>query len=197
MLFKMIWVIRAFLYHLFFFKKLEFISYLGRPVFFTGLKNVTIHKRFRLYPGWRIEVLDSGTIEIAEDVSAGQGLHLVSVASSLKIGKGTVISSDVLITNSDHDYSEPGVPIYKQPMINKITEIGENCFIGSGAKLLAGTQLGYQCIVGANSVVKGVFPEYCVISGNPARIIKRYNTETHCWVKSSELSIEPVKNESN
>ncbi|WP_265348157.1 DapH/DapD/GlmU-related protein, partial [Enterobacter cloacae] len=74
------------------------------------------------------------------------------------------------------------VPIYQQPMNNKRTTIGENCFIGAGAKILAGTTLGKQCIVGANSVVKGDFPDYCVISGIPAKIIKKYDVESKRWL---------------
>ncbi|WP_428943476.1 acyltransferase [Pantoea sp. FN060301] len=182
MLFKLFWITRALVYKILLFKKLGFISYIGRPLFFTGLRRVSAGKRFRLYPHWRIEVLQHGSIKIGEDVSAGQGLHLVALATELRIGRGTVISTNVLITNSDHDYKELGVPIYKQPMINKVTKIGDNCFIGAGAKILAGTQLGNQCIVGANAVVKGNFPDFCVIAGNPARVIKRFDVESQRWL---------------
>lgn len=64
------------------------------------------------------------------------------------------------------------------------TEIGENCFIGYGAAIQAGTVLGRQCIVGANSVVRGEFPDYCVIVGAPARIVKRYNPVSGEWEKN-------------
>ncbi|URQ59609.1 acyltransferase [Pantoea alhagi] len=190
MLFKITWFLRAVLYKMFFFKKIGLISYVGKPIFFTGLKYVRIGKRFRLYPGWRIEVLHSGEIEIEEDVSAGQGLHLISLGSILQIGRGTVISTDVLITNSDHEYCQLDVPIYKQPMINKTTSIGENCFIGAGAKLLAGTKLGKQCIVGANTVIKGHYPDYCVIAGNPAKIVKRFDNDSKQWIHTSAYQSE-------
>ena len=41
--------------------------------------------------------------------------------------------------------------------------------------------LGKHCIVGSNSVVKGVFPDNCVIVGSPARIIKVFSEEKNCW----------------
>ena len=67
----------------------------------------------------------------------------------------------------------------------KETTIGENCFIGMGAAIMPGTVLGKQCVVGANSVVKGTFPDYCVIVGSPAKIVKKYNQHTQIWEKIS------------
>lgn len=179
---KLLWLLRNFIYKILFFKKIGTYSYIGKPIFFTGLNKVRVGNKFRLYPLWRFEVLESGSVTIEDDVSIGQFFHLVSVGSELIIRKGTVISADVLITNSDHRFTEIDVPVYQQPMNNKETVIGENCFIGAGAKILAGTKLGKQCIVGANSVVKGNFPDYCVISGIPAKIIKKYDAETNTWL---------------
>ena len=74
----------------------------------------------------------------------------------------------------------------EQPTIELNTKIGENCFIGFGVAIQAGTILGKQCIVGSNSVVRGTFPDYCVIVGAPARIVKRYNPETKLWQKTDK-----------
>ncbi|XTZ39828.1 acyltransferase [Salmonella enterica] len=178
---KFFWLLRYYIYKILFFKKLTGYGYLGKPLYFTGLNKVSIGSRFRLYPLWRFEVLHDGHVTIEDDVSVGQLFHLVSAGSELIIKKGTVISAEVLITNSDHQYKEINVPIYKQPMESRATIIGENCFIGAGAKILAGTTLGNQCIVGANSVVKGVFPDYCVIVGTPAKIIMKYDAEKKQW----------------
>lgn len=52
-----------------------------------------------------------------------------------------------------------------------------------------GTILGEQCIVGANAVVRGIFPDYCVIVGVPAKIIKRYNPSTKSWQKTNSKGI--------
>ena len=71
----------------------------------------------------------------------------------------------------------------EQKRIVKTTSVGKNCFIGFGACIQAGTVLGKQCIVGANSVVRGHYSDYSVIAGVPARVIKRYNAETQKWEK--------------
>jgi acetyltransferase-like isoleucine patch superfamily enzyme len=94
-----------------------------------------------------------------------------------------VISSNVLITNVDHEYYDIHKPILNQPRVEKSTIIVSRCFIGFGVVIQAGTRLGKHCVVGANSVIRGVFPDYCVIAGSPARIIKQYNLKTEKWGK--------------
>ena len=73
--------------------------------------------------------------------------------------------------------------ILVQDLLIKETRIGENSFIGFGAVIQAGTILGKQCIVGSNSVVRGIYPDYSVIVGNPRKVVKRYNIKTNEWEK--------------
>lgn len=122
----------------------------------------------------------SPKIEIGDYVSIEQRIHL-TCAENIKIGKGTCITSDVMITDIDHEYRVIDQCIQQQDLIVNPTIIGEGCFIGSGVKINAGTVLGKQCIVGANSVVRGTFPDYCVIVGAPAKIIKRYCFDSKQW----------------
>jgi len=122
-------------------------------------------------------------IIIGDNVSILQNCH-ITAADELSIGKETTISFGVSIQDTDHEYQQIDVNILQQPLLLKKTTIGDNCFIGSGAKILAGTVLGRQCIVGTNAVVRGEFPDYCVIVGIPAKIIKRYNPEAGLWKKT-------------
>jgi len=180
MLFKFFWAIRAVFYSLFF-GKIQFPSYIGKPVFLKGIKNIYLGKRVRIYPQIRLEVHgQSARIEIQDDVSIGQNVHITS-SSNLIIGKSSTILANVFITNIDHDYQDIGTHILKQKHIIKETRLGENCYIGIGACLQAGTILGNQCVVGANAVVRGIFPDYSVIVGVPARVVKRYNINSKLW----------------
>ncbi|MCQ4035098.1 acyltransferase [Kaistella montana] len=180
---KLFWGIRALCYAPFF-GKFGMPSYLGKPIFLKGIRNVFIGKKVRILPHLRMETQDDGTIEIEDDVVISQNVHITS-AGQLKIGKSSLILANVFITNIDHDYTEIGKHVVKQKIIVKETTIGENCFIGMGAAIMAGTVLGKQCIVGANSVVRGTFPDYCVIVGSPAKIVKKYNQQTQTWEKIS------------
>ena len=131
----------------------------------------------------RLEAVGNGRIEIGHHSSLEQGAHIIS-GENLYIGGNVTISYDVMITNIDHEYQEIDVHILRQPYLIKPTRIGDNCFIGSGAKIQAGTILGRQCIVGSNAVVRGTFPDYSVLVGVPARVVKRYNLESGCWQKT-------------
>lgn len=179
---KLFWGLRAVLYKVRF-GKILMPSYIGPPIFLYKEKNIYLGKKVRIYPGLRCECHNNGKVIIKDNVSIGQNLHITSSGNELIINKNTTISGNVFITNIDHDYKEVGKHILEQRYLEKKTIIGENCFIGYGVAIQAGTTLGKQCIVGAHSVVRGEFPDYSVIVGTPAKVIKKYNFETKMWEK--------------
>lgn len=183
---KLFWAARGILYKLSFGHFGSF-SYIGSPLYLRGRKKIYIGNKVRIYPGIRMETMEGGRIIIEADTSIGQNFHITASKENLVIGKGTSIAGNVYVTNIDHDYRKLGTHILKQPQIVSTTRIGENCFIGYGAAIQAGTVLGNQCIVGANAVVRGIFPDHCVIAGVPAKIIKKYNSNTGRWEKVSSV----------
>lgn len=183
MIFKIFWILRGLIYKPFFGCFL-LPSYIGKPTYIGGFKNIFIGKKVRIFPSARIEALgENGKILIGDNVAIAQNLHITS-ASNLVIGSNTTILQNVMITNIDHDYTQIGIHILDQPQLVKETHIGENCLIGFGAVIQAGTILGKQCIIGANSVVRGKFPDLCVIVGAPAKVIKRYDVKEQCWKRT-------------
>lgn len=59
------------------------------------------------------------------------------------------------------------------------TKIGHDCWIGRDATLLPGTELGCGVIVGAGAVVRGKIPDYAIVAGNPAKIVRlRFDAAT-------------------
>lgn len=186
MILKILWTIRYLAYS-FFLGKSGFPSYIGKPVFINRFNRLFIGKKVRIFPNCRIEIQDNcACIIIEDDTSIAQNFHIISgCKQQLKIGKGTTISANVFITNIEHNYQQTGKHILKQPLLSQKTTIGENCFIGYGSVIQAGTVLGKQCIVGANAVVRGTFPDYSVIVGIPAKIVKRYNESSGKWEKTN------------
>jgi acetyltransferase-like isoleucine patch superfamily enzyme len=166
-----------------------------RPLFWTP-ECVALGSGVVIWPGCRIETIDSGAkvpagattgqITIDDGVTIQQNCH-ITAGGTLVIGAGTTILFDVMITDVDHRYEDFGSRVIDQPMDVVQTRIGRNCFIGSGAKILAGTTLGESCVVGANSVVRGTFPPGAVIAGIPGRIVRQYDAVGGGWgkVKSS------------
>ncbi len=159
-------------------------SQLRNPVFLVNPHKIRLGNWLFALDGARMEALRGGTISIGNNCAIGQNFTVTSSGGELYIGNDVTISFDVMITNIDHEYQAVGVHILQQPHLITPTTIGDNCFIGSGVKIMAGTFLGRQCIVSANAVVRGTFPDYCVIVGAPARIVKRYNPDSEKWEKT-------------
>ncbi|CAM4016940.1 acyltransferase [Arcobacter cloacae] len=173
------------------FKSMGVKSVIKKPLFLTP-EYISIGNGCYIWNDARIEAITSYANEnfnphiILEDgVTIQQRCH-ITAADTLIIGKDTAILFDVMITNIDHEYENVTMPVGNQPLMVKKTQIGENCFIGSGAKIQAGTILGRHCIVGTNAVIRGTFPDYSVIVGVPARIVKRYDEKSGVWRKTDK-----------
>ena len=180
---RIFWLFRALLYRVYF-KKIGKFSYIGKPSFIYGSRRIELGRNVHIFPGVRLESHGKKSkISIMDNVAIGQNVHITATQSELVIGKNTTILGNTFITNMDHDYQEIGKHIRNQQIIYRHTKIGDNCFIGFGASIQAGTVLGNQCIVGTNAVVRGEFPDYCVIAGIPAKIIKQYNKKNKKWEK--------------
>ncbi|HCH4060368.1 TPA: DapH/DapD/GlmU-related protein [Vibrio parahaemolyticus] len=181
-LYKALWVLRGYVYR-FVFLRVGKMSYLGKPIFIYNPRGVTIGDNVGIFPGSRFECHSEGRITIESGVTIGQSFHITSKSSELLIEKGVIISGNVCITNIDHEYEDVSLSIRHQPLKVSNTIIGENTFLGYGSVIQAGTKLGKHCIVGANSTVKGNFPDYSVIVGSPGRVVKRYCEERGIWVR--------------
>jgi serine O-acetyltransferase len=68
----------------------------------------------------------------------------------------------------------PGVTIgYKTGREKTLPIIGDNVYIGSGARILGSITIGDNVMVGANAVVTRDVPSNCTVAGVPGRIVKR------------------------
>lgn len=172
------------------FKSIGTKSIIKSPMFLTP-EYISIGNGCYIWNDARIEAITSYAnknfnphIILEDGVTIQQRCH-ITAADTLIVGKDTLISFDVSIQDTDHEYEDLTMPIGNQPLLVKKTQIGENCFIGSGVKIQAGTILGKHCIVGTNAVVRGIFPDYCVIVGVPAKIVKRYDEKMKQWKKTN------------
>ena len=177
---KLIWAGRAIIYSLFFYK-VGMYTYIGKPCFLEGVKRIKVGSKTRIFPGIRIQAIGKGFVDIGNNVAIEQNCHITSAESKLVIEDNVTIAANTFITNIDHEYKDISKSVLEQELIYQETKIGEGTFIGYGAAIQAGTILGKHCVVGTNAVVRGVFPDYSVIVGCPAKIIKRFNFETQMW----------------
>ena len=88
---------------------------------------------------------------------------------TIEIGKGTYIAPNVGLITANHDLTNPDLHLPPRPVI-----LGKQCWIGMNSVILPGVTLGDHTVVGAGSVVTKSFEEgFCVIAGNPAKLIRR------------------------
>ncbi|MGH4049871.1 MAG: acyltransferase [Clostridium sp.] len=164
-------------------------SLIDRPLMLYNRKNIFIGKHVMIRPNIRIEPVKewlgekfSPLINIGDYTSIEQNCH-ITCANKVTIGKYVTILGYSCITDIDHEYKDIKKGILQQPIIVKTTSIGDESFIGMGSRIMAGVHIGRHCIIGANSVVNKDVPDYSVVGGIPAKVIKRYNVETDIWEK--------------
>lgn len=125
-------------------------------------------------------------IVLEDRVSIEQNIH-ITCANSVHISKNTAIAANVTITDIDHPYVDIAVaPEYQDIVVGEVF-IGEDCKIYNNVVILPNTKLGKHSVVGANSVVLGKqYPDYCILAGTPAKVIKRYCFEEKKWLNTDQ-----------
>lgn len=111
-------------------------------------------------------------LEIGSGVCIGRNFH-VSCVSHVLIEENVLISDNVYIGDGYHGFEALNTPIIYQPMISKgPVKVRKDSFIGINSVILPGVTIGAHSVVGASSVVTRSVPDYCVVAGNPARVIR-------------------------
>lgn len=107
---------------------------------------------------------------IGDDVVIGRH-KMITEKGNITIGNYTRIGAFVQILDQGHGFEKDKL-IMNQNAIIEDTSIGEDCWIGTGAKILNGIKIGDGVVVGANAVVTKDIPDYAIVGGIPAKIIK-------------------------
>lgn len=160
-------------------KIFRFLSRFIRPVMVGGYKNHdgVFCKNSRI--GSSTTIIQSEKLQIQDHVYIGQ-YNFLDASNSLKIEEGCQITSYVsILTHSSHisirlygdqyiNVSESDKVGYKRgPVL-----IGAYTFIGPHVVIMPGTKIGKGCIVSAFSYLDGEYPDFSVIGGQPAKVLK-------------------------
>lgn len=98
----------------------------------------------------------------------------IQARGQLYIGDYVAIGPNVGVMAGTHQLHDLRIPK------NGTTRIGHYCWIGMNSVIMPNIELGDFTIVQAGSVVKDSFKEgYCVIGGNPAKLIKQFPVQSH------------------
>jgi len=114
---------------------------------------------------------DEAVVRIGDRCLIGKGSGIVGHAR-IDIGDDVFTGHHVYITDANHGYEDPRLPIGQQFAPAEPVCIGEGSWLGHGAIVLPGARIGRHVVVGAGSVVTGALPDYSVAVGNPARVVR-------------------------
>lgn len=171
------------------FKKFGVGSVLYRPLYIDrNRERISIGNNTTILTGARIELYPEVrekdiccTITIKDDCYLGYNLTILAGANII-IENGVLMASDILISSENHS-TDPEAEFYymDQPLKCAPITIKEGSWIGQRVIILSGVTIGKKSIIGAGSIVTSDIPDYSLAVGSPAKVIKKYNFETHEW----------------
>ena len=162
-----------------------------------NVKNIKIGKNSLIEEGVVLSVLYGGRIIIGENCEIKRGTIISTYGGDIIIGDfcgfnpycviyghgGTSIGNYVrfatqcVVVPANHGFLSLDVPIYKQPLTKKGIIVEDDVWFGAGVKLLDGIKVGKGSVVAAGAVVNRSVPDYSVVGGVPARVLKMRNNQ--------------------
>lgn len=149
------------------------------------IPRATHHERHKLSLG-RNTLIESlcaictwhGDVILEDGASIGIGSI---VMGPVLIGEGSACSQNCFISGQSHHYEDVSKNFLRQGVETGQVVIGKNVWIGANSVILHGVKIGNNSVIGAGSTVIEDVPPYSVAVGNPAKIIRQYDSETKQW----------------
>lgn len=152
-----------------------------QPVLFVGPGEVALGDGVQF--GWRaspqfysgychVEVSSArARVEVGDRTEFNNNLMIKCEGAGIRIGRDGLFGAHVEIFDSDFHDLDPARRKTGRPKVAPV-EIGDNVFAGMGVRILKGTTIGSDSVIGAGAVVTGSIPAGVVAAGNPARVIR-------------------------
>jgi acetyltransferase-like isoleucine patch superfamily enzyme len=114
-----------------------------------------------------------GGLIIGSNCYLGPGV-LIDLAGEICIRDGAVISTRAVLLSHEDPGASHGSPLCKYfPPSKRTTLIGTHCWLGAASIVIAGTEIGEQCVVAAGSVAKGTLQPFSLYAGQPATLKRK------------------------
>ena len=163
-----------------------------QPAYVRGARNMKFGSNFTAGVGIRLDVFASDSkprLIIGDNVQMNDYVH-IAVTDLVTIGDDVLIASRVFISDHNHgDYRggthcHPSTPPALRQLTSAPVHIGHRVWIGEQVCILPGIRIGNGAVVGASSVVTRDVPENTIVAGNPAKVIRSFNSATQQWDKA-------------
>jgi acetyltransferase-like isoleucine patch superfamily enzyme len=113
-----------------------------------------------------------GDIELGDHTNVGFHSEIFS-GSRVVVGRHGLFAAYTYLVGGGHDFERAEVPVIEQGRSSRGITLHEDVWLGTGAKVLDGVQIGKHVVVGANAVVNGDLPDGVIAGGVPARVIRK------------------------
>jgi acetyltransferase-like isoleucine patch superfamily enzyme len=159
---------------------------------YATFADVTVGPRAIVMPGAVLKDDKGGSLEIGAGSVIHRGAMLLPYGGFIRIGRrcsvnpycvlyghgGLFIGDHVriaahcVIVPANHGIALDAGPIAEQPLTKKGIRIGDDVWIGAGARILDGADIGDGCVVAAGAVVRGRLEPNGIYAGVPARLLR-------------------------
>ncbi len=131
--------------------------------------NVFLYDRITLAG---LTVADNPVLRIGDNTEIGMPIAIM-VGSEVSIGSNCLIACSLIADNPGHnlDYRKRMKKLHKV-LIGKV-RIGDYVMAAHRSMIVGNVTIGTGAVIGVNSVVTTDIPPFCLVAGNPARIIKK------------------------
>ncbi len=115
-----------------------------------------------------------GDIFLNEEVNLSNNVTVYS-NHRVEIGPKTFVAGHCyIVAGGEHYFEDTTKPIVEQGIKKgKGVKIGGDCWLGASVVVLDGTRLGYGCVVGAGSLLRGEYEDFSIIVGSPGKTIRK------------------------
>jgi len=121
-----------------------------------------------------------GAVSIGDRTRIGMGCVIIGPVT---VGNDIMFAQNIVVSGLNHGYQDVDVPISLQHVETKPIIIEDEVWIGANAVITAGVTIGKHSVVAGGSVVTKSVPPYAVVGGNPAKILRQYNSSNKMWEK--------------
>jgi len=112
-----------------------------------------------------------GDITLGDQTNLGFHCEVFS-GSTVTVGRHGLFAAYVYLVGGGHEFERGDVAVIDQPRASEGIALGDNVWLGTGAKVLDGVKLGSNVVVGANGVVTSDLPDGAIAAGVPARVLR-------------------------
>lgn len=134
-----------------------------------GAGSITIGANCEVHP-YAMLLAYGGDIRLGDDCSLNP-FAIVYGHGGVVIGDGVRIAAHTVVIPANHIRSDDGVPLHRSGFTARGIKIGENVWVGAGARILDGVEIGRDAVIGAGSVVTRSVSAGETVAGAPARPI--------------------------